>query len=146
MDIYTAESDSGDVRLVASYAGLTRTKFRALVLRYLDHYGLPNPDDSTMHLDLCRWTPEEYAAWLGKFPPAGDSWSSMLARAKFDQLQYSYPGVWQRERVTEMPEELRLYAAAAAPFEDDPRDVDFWSDADRVAELADRDKKVRRES
>ena len=99
MTFYTAEQESGDIFLVASFPTLDKDGFLEMVRRYLERSFLPNEDQNIQRLDLCEWTARQFADWLGEVPPAGESWASMFARARYGELVWTYPGSWKTERV-----------------------------------------------
>jgi len=107
--IYTAEESNGEILVIASWPGLTRDSFREHVLDVLERESIPEPDMNIQDLDLCEWGMGAFATWMtGEKPSQGMTWIEMFRAARYDGLEWGYPGEWNLEgrSVRQMPAEL----------------------------------------
>ena len=91
VNVYTAETASGDIWCVVSRPGYGRDRFALDVTTWIrDEDGDMQPHELTLY----EWGDEELAGvWLqGKQPPHGQRWPDLARAAKFGEMRYEYPG------------------------------------------------------
>ena len=122
--VYTAEGSDDAPYLIVGGMDITRSSFREILIAELERCSVPNPDRNIQHLDLCEWTPEDLAIWIGSnVPVPGESWETMFRRARYDQIQWSYPGSWERKRT--MPPMAIVSDDCDAYATDDPKHPNY---------------------